>query len=155
MVVLIVVNLAKLIRDYRRHVPGSRLRARMVTLLVMLAITPLVGMYIFSVEFINRGIDNWFSVDIGKALITRWSSVRPRSTFKLATGSPTSTAWRAGSRWSTATASSRRSTACRARSGAIELRSTGRTIKYCDSSANPDAAVPGYPSDEVLLHAAG
>jgi len=28
----------------------------MVTLLVMVAVTPLVGVYIFSVEFINRGI---------------------------------------------------------------------------------------------------
>ena len=49
LLVLIVVNLAQLIRDYRRHVPGSRLRARMVTVFVMVAITPLVGVYIFSV----------------------------------------------------------------------------------------------------------
>ena len=68
LLVLIVVNLAQLIRDYRRHVPGSRLRARMVTVLVMVAITPLVGVYIFSVEFINRGIDNWFNIDVDKGL---------------------------------------------------------------------------------------
>src|SRR6478735_8097359 len=65
---LIVSNLWQLVRDYRRHVPGSRLRARMVTLLVMVAVTPLVGVYIFSVEFINRGIDNWFSPDIERGL---------------------------------------------------------------------------------------
>jgi PAS domain S-box-containing protein len=64
LLILIVSNLWSLVRDYRRHVPGSRLRARMVSLLVMIAITPLVGLYIFSVEFINRGIDNWLSVDI-------------------------------------------------------------------------------------------
>ena len=68
LLILIVVNLAQLIRDYRRHVPGSRLRARMVTLLVMVAVTPLVGVYIFSVEFINRGIDNWFSIDIERGM---------------------------------------------------------------------------------------
>ncbi len=34
----------------------------------MVAITPLVGVYIFSVEFINRGIDNWFNVDVEKGL---------------------------------------------------------------------------------------
>jgi PAS domain S-box-containing protein len=68
LLVLIVVNLAQLIRDYRRHVPGSRLRARMVTLLVMVAVTPLVGVYIFSVQFINRGIDNWFSIDIEQGM---------------------------------------------------------------------------------------
>ena len=68
LVILIIVHLARLIRDYRKHVPGSRLKARMVTMLIMLAITPLVGVYIFSVEFINRGIDNWFSVDVEQGL---------------------------------------------------------------------------------------
>src|SRR5688572_4500082 len=68
LLVLIVNNLWQLVRDYRRHVPGSRLRARMVSVLVMVAITPLVGVYIFSVEFINRGIDNWLNVDIEKGL---------------------------------------------------------------------------------------
>jgi two-component system, NtrC family, nitrogen regulation sensor histidine kinase NtrY len=68
LLILIVSNLWRLVRDYRRHVPGSRLRARMVSLLVMIAVTPLVGVYIFSVQFINRGIDNWFSVDVEQAL---------------------------------------------------------------------------------------
>jgi PAS domain S-box-containing protein len=68
LLVLTVSNLWQLVRDYRRHVPGSRLRARMVAVLVMVAITPLVGVYIFSVEFINRGIDNWLSVDVEKGL---------------------------------------------------------------------------------------
>ena len=68
LVLLIVVNLARLIRDYRRHVPGTRLKARMVTMLIMLAVTPLLGVYIFSVEFITRGIDNWFSVDVEQGL---------------------------------------------------------------------------------------
>jgi PAS domain S-box-containing protein len=65
---LIVTNLWQLVRDYRRHVPGSRLRARMVSVLVMVAITPLVAVYIFSVEFINRGIDNWLNVDVERGL---------------------------------------------------------------------------------------
>lgn len=66
--VLIVANLVRLVRDYRRQVPGSRLKARMVGLLVILAITPLVVVYIFSVEFINRGIDDWFNVDVERGL---------------------------------------------------------------------------------------
>src|SRR5712671_3123254 len=68
LLVLIVSNLWQLVRDYRRHVPGSRLRARMVSVLVLVAVTPLVGVYIFSVQFINRGIDNWFSVDVEQGL---------------------------------------------------------------------------------------
>jgi nitrogen fixation/metabolism regulation signal transduction histidine kinase len=65
---LILINLVQLIRDYRRHVPGVRLRVRMVSLLVILVVTPLVVVYIFSVEFINRGIDNWFSLDVEQGL---------------------------------------------------------------------------------------
>jgi two-component system, NtrC family, nitrogen regulation sensor histidine kinase NtrY len=68
LLILIVVNLAQLIRDYRRHVPGSRLRARMVTLLVMVAVTPLAGVYIYSLAFINRGIDNWLSIDLQQGM---------------------------------------------------------------------------------------
>lgn len=68
LLILIVSNLWQLVRDYRRHVPGSRLRARMVSVLVMVAVTPLVGLYIFSFEFINRGIDNWLNVDVEKGL---------------------------------------------------------------------------------------
>jgi PAS domain S-box-containing protein len=68
LLILIVSNLWQLVRDYRRHVPGSRLRARMVSVLVMVAITPLVGLYIFSFEFINRGIDNWLNVDVERGL---------------------------------------------------------------------------------------
>ena len=65
---LIISNLGRLVRDYRRHVAGARLQARMVSLLVILAITPLVIVYIFSVEFINRGIDEWFNVDVAQGL---------------------------------------------------------------------------------------
>jgi nitrogen fixation/metabolism regulation signal transduction histidine kinase len=66
--VLIVLNIVRLFRDYRMHVPGVRLRTRMVLLLVVLAITPLIVVYLFSVAFINRGIDNWFSLDVEEGL---------------------------------------------------------------------------------------
>ncbi|MFO7286984.1 MAG: HAMP domain-containing protein [Gammaproteobacteria bacterium] len=68
LVTLIAVNLTRLLRDLRRHVPGSRLKLRMITLLVALAVTPLVIVYLFSVAFINRGIDNWFDVDVERGL---------------------------------------------------------------------------------------
>jgi nitrogen fixation/metabolism regulation signal transduction histidine kinase len=68
LLVLIGVNLTRLIRDLRRHVPGSRLKLRMITLLVALAVTPLLIVYMFSVAFINRGIDNWFDVDLQRGL---------------------------------------------------------------------------------------
>ena len=44
---LIAGNLIRLIRDHRRQVPGSRLETRVVTLLVFLAVAPLVVVYGF------------------------------------------------------------------------------------------------------------
>jgi nitrogen fixation/metabolism regulation signal transduction histidine kinase len=65
---LIVANFVKLVRDYRQHVPGSRLKSRMVGTFIVLAVLPLLLVYYFSVQFLNRGIDSWFSVDVEKGL---------------------------------------------------------------------------------------
>jgi nitrogen fixation/metabolism regulation signal transduction histidine kinase len=61
---LTVGNLARLLRDYRNHVPGSKLKARMVGMFVGLAVVPLLVVFYFSIQFINRGIDTWFNVEI-------------------------------------------------------------------------------------------
>jgi len=68
LLLLIFGSLMKLVREHRRHVPGSRLKARMVTLLVVLAVTPLLVVYLFAIQFINRGIDSWFNVDVEQGL---------------------------------------------------------------------------------------
>ncbi len=68
LLLLILGSVVRLIRDYRRHVPGSRLKARMMILLVALAVTPLLIVYAFAVQFINRGIDSWFVVDVEQGL---------------------------------------------------------------------------------------
>ena len=65
---LIGTRLVRLVRDYRRFVPGSRLEARIVSLVVIVAAIPLVILYMFSVAFISRGIDEWFDVDVSQAL---------------------------------------------------------------------------------------
>ena len=64
----LVGNLARLWRDYRNHVPGSKLKARMVGMSVMLATVPLLVVFYFSMQFINRGIDTWFNVEVDKGL---------------------------------------------------------------------------------------
>jgi nitrogen fixation/metabolism regulation signal transduction histidine kinase len=65
---LIGQRLVRLIRDYRRFVPGSRLQARVVSRVVVVAAIPLIILYMFSVTFIAWGIDEWFNVDIGQGL---------------------------------------------------------------------------------------
>ena len=65
---LMVGNLAKLFSDYRNHVPGSRLKARMVGMFVGLAVLPMLVVFYFSIQFINSGIDSWFNIEIEEGL---------------------------------------------------------------------------------------
>jgi nitrogen fixation/metabolism regulation signal transduction histidine kinase len=65
---LLIGNLAKLLRDYRQNVPGAKLKARMVGMFVGLAILPLLVVFYFSLQFINRGIDSWFNVQVEEGL---------------------------------------------------------------------------------------
>jgi PAS domain S-box-containing protein len=68
LLVLIIVNLVRLVQEYRDRMPGSRLKSRMVTTFVGLSVVPLLVVYYFSLQFLNRGIDSWFSVDVEKGL---------------------------------------------------------------------------------------
>ena len=68
LLVLMIGNLARLVRDYRAHVPGSKLKARMVGMFVGLAVVPLLVVFYFSMQFINRGIDSWFNVQVEEGL---------------------------------------------------------------------------------------
>jgi PAS domain S-box-containing protein len=71
-VIVLAVALARkiwqLVRDYRNHVPGSRLTARTVSIFGALVIVPLLVVYLFSLEFLNRGIDSWFRVEVKQGL---------------------------------------------------------------------------------------
>ena len=57
LVTLLARKLWQLFRDYREHAPGSRLTARTVSIFGALVIAPLLIVYLFSLEFLNRGID--------------------------------------------------------------------------------------------------
>src|SRR5262245_5985815 len=61
---LLTRKLAQLVREYRDHVPGSRLTARTVAIFGALVIAPLLIVYLFSLQFLNRGIDSWFRVEV-------------------------------------------------------------------------------------------
>ena len=68
LVALLFGNLARLLRDYRQNVPGAKLKARMVGMFVGLAVLPLLVVFYFSMQFINRGIDSWFNVQVEEGL---------------------------------------------------------------------------------------
>jgi PAS domain S-box-containing protein len=66
--VLIGGRVSRLVRAWRARAIGSRLEARMVWMFGFLAMTPLLVLFYFSVEFINRGIDSWFHVEVRQGL---------------------------------------------------------------------------------------
>jgi nitrogen fixation/metabolism regulation signal transduction histidine kinase len=68
LMVLLARKLWQLYRDYRDHAPGSRLTVRTVVMFGSLVVAPLLIVYLFSLDFINRGIDSWFRVEIKQGL---------------------------------------------------------------------------------------
>ncbi|HTC52550.1 MAG TPA: ATP-binding protein [Steroidobacteraceae bacterium] len=65
---LIARKIWQLVSDYRANVPGSRLTARTVSTFGALVIAPLVIVYLFSLDFLNRGIDSWFRIEVKQGL---------------------------------------------------------------------------------------
>lgn len=58
----------RLIGQFRARVLGSRLTLRFVGTFAVLALIPLAVVYYFAVQFLSRGIDSWFDVQIEQAL---------------------------------------------------------------------------------------
>jgi len=65
---LIGSRLSDFIRDWRRRVPGSRLRGRTILMFSGLAVAPLLLVFTFSVLFLTRGIDSWFHTEVREGL---------------------------------------------------------------------------------------
>ena len=68
LLVLLTGKLWRLVQDYRRHTPGSGLKARTVAIFSALAVAPILVVYYFSLQFINRGIDSWFELEVSQGL---------------------------------------------------------------------------------------
>lgn len=81
LIVMLARRLWLLVRDYRNHVPGSRLTARTVATFGALVVAPLLIVYFASVGFLNRGIDSWFRIEVKHGL--KDSLVLSRSALDL------------------------------------------------------------------------
>ena len=68
LIILILVNLKRLIRQLKNHVIGSRMTVRMVMIFSLLSVTPVLIVYSFSLDFLHRGIDSWFDLRVEQAL---------------------------------------------------------------------------------------
>lgn len=65
---LIGTNLFWLVAQYRARAPGAKLTSQLVVTFVILAVVPVAVVYYFSLQFLQRGIDSWFDVEIERAL---------------------------------------------------------------------------------------
>jgi nitrogen fixation/metabolism regulation signal transduction histidine kinase len=130
----------------------------MVSLVVVLGVTPLVVLYIFSVQFVNRGIDDWFNVDVeaglGNALALGQTALELQRREDLAKLQQIAGRLRAGDPAALITNLSD----LRQESGAEELTlfSANNQIIATISDDPPGTAltlpsVPSYPADEVLI----
>jgi two-component system, NtrC family, nitrogen regulation sensor histidine kinase NtrY len=148
---LIARKLLQLVRDYRDHVPGSRLTARTVTIFGMLVIVPLMIVYLFSLEFLNRGIDSWFRVEVKQGLndalnlsrkalemgTREYSGRTVKLAGQLASVSPDDLARTLDSE--------RRST------GALEMAVYGGHERiYASSIENPMQPLPSRPTEDLV-----
>ncbi len=68
MAALLTRRVMRLMRDYRNHVPGSRLTTRTVMIFGTLVVVPLLVMYLFWLGFLNRGINSWFKEGVKEPL---------------------------------------------------------------------------------------
>ena len=68
LVILILLNIKRLIRQLKNHVIGSRMTIRMVLIFSLLSVTPVLIVYYFSLDFLHRGIDSWFDLRVEQAL---------------------------------------------------------------------------------------
>lgn len=65
---LITLRIIRFIRDFRSGVMGSRLALRLIIMFLLVSAIPVSAVYYFSLQFLEKGIDNWFDVQIEQAL---------------------------------------------------------------------------------------
>jgi len=68
LVLLVGWSMWQLLRDFRRQVAGSRLNLRLVLMFVGLSLAPVGVVYLYSLQFLSKGIDGWFDVQVDSAM---------------------------------------------------------------------------------------
>ena len=149
--VLIAINLRRMVREYRKRTPGSRMTAKLAVVFIVITVLPVSIVYYFSFQFLQRGIDSWFDIRTETALenaleLSQVSlDLRKRELLKrteemtpeIADVSDANVLFRLND--------------LRINSGAAELILLGRNNRIIAfSSADPSVVVPHRPSSEVL-----
>ncbi|MDX1698019.1 MAG: HAMP domain-containing protein, partial [Thiohalobacterales bacterium] len=149
---LVIANIIALVRQHRRHAAGARMTSRLVIMFVILSFAPVLVVYYFSLQSIQRGIDSWFDVRIEQglgdaldlsraALDVRLSDVLEvtvRMAEEISQASPTTVPLTLYD--------------LRVRGGAVELTLIGADGRIvASSSAELTRLMPSQPPGEILL----
>lgn len=65
---LIAVKLLELWKDWRQRAQGILMTLRLVSYATLLVLAPVLTVYYFSQDFLRRGIDSWFNLQVEEAL---------------------------------------------------------------------------------------
>jgi len=68
LLVLVIVQLRTMWREYRQRLFGSRLKARLMLMLALMAVLPGAVVYGVSLQFAMNSIESWFDVRVDSAL---------------------------------------------------------------------------------------
>jgi len=157
LLVLIGGRVSRLVRAWRDRVIGSRLEARIVWMFGFLAMAPLLVLFYFSVEFIDRGIDSWFHVEVRQGLSDALSLSRAALDLRVRENLARTLemARELESRQSFASANDlvRTVSELRSRHGASELTLLGGNSRILATSAERSggalSSMPNRPSQEI------
>jgi PAS domain S-box-containing protein len=154
LVVLIGGRITRLVRAWRARAIGSRLEARMVWMFGFLAMAPLLVLFYFSVEFINRGIDSWFHVEVRQGLSDALSLSRAALDLRVRENleRTLTMARELESRQTSATQAEilRAVSELRQRNGATELTLLGANSRIIATSMDRlGTTLPSRPSEEI------
>ncbi len=148
----LIGNIARLWRDYRDHVPGSKLKARMVGMSVTLAVVPLLVVFYFSMQFINRGIDTWFNVEVEQGLDDALALSRAALEMQMRDHLRTTVQIADRLREVSGRQLFFELSMLRRESGASEITVFGRNRRILATSSDLSAGtMPSVPRDEVIL----
>lgn len=152
LIVLIGLNIRNLIKQARERIAGARLTVRMVTMFVILSVTPVFVLYYFSLDFLYRGIDSWFDLRVEQALEDSLELSRLGLENRMKELLRQSEEMAEDIARTPDASIPLEVDRLRSRSGADELTViTRQGIIIGSSSANPDNLVPESPDDSVLF----
>jgi nitrogen fixation/metabolism regulation signal transduction histidine kinase len=150
--VVLARKIWQLARDYRNHVPGSRLTARTVLVFGSLVVAPLLVVYLFSLDFLNRGIDSWFRVEVKQGLGDALVLSRASLDLRMREQGRRTEEFARQLTYSTSSQLLATLDAERRRTGALEMIIFGRNGELlASSSEGSEDALHARPPTEMLL----